>query len=69
MALPWTVGTWLPEVRDSKGLFPIDSAVQSHVVYPVFTSVTPNTGINPAGGDELVLVGSNFASTLTDHPI
>lgn len=27
MAFPWTVGTWLPVVRDAKGIIPLDTGV------------------------------------------
>ena len=66
---PWTVGNWFPEVRDVKGLFPLDPNLQRHSVAIILDSILPNTGLNPAGGDTLVLTGQNFPWNLADNPV
>lgn len=62
---PLIAGTWLPEVKDVKGLFPVDDTLLGHTVALVVTSVTPNSNLNPAGGDTIVIVGSGFPSVTT----
>ena len=68
MANDWTCGSWLPFVRDTKGLIPNDSGVQAHTVAATLDSIDLSTELNPAGGDTLTLSGINFPTDLDQHP-
>ena len=43
-------GEWLPQVKDQYGLVRVDSGVADTVITATITSITPDTGLNPAGG-------------------
>lgn len=57
---PWVGGDWTPEVRDVNGLAPLASGYTAHHVDIVVSSVSPDIDLNPAGGEELVIIGSGF---------
>lgn len=70
MADPWVGGEWAPEVRDAYGLAPIASGFSTYLVDIVVSSVTPDTELNQAGGQELIITGSGFpASMTTEHSV
>jgi hypothetical protein len=63
-------GSWLPEVRDANGLIPVDGGVSPQVIGITASSVSPNSGLNPAGNQTLTISGSDFpASLATDDSI
>mmetsp|Transcript_29263 Transcript_29263/g.28387 ORF Transcript_29263/g.28387 Transcript_29263/m.28387 type:complete len:192 (-) Transcript_29263:1089-1664(-) len=57
-------GSWLPVVRDLKGVVSIVGSPATHDVPISVTSVSPNTGLNPNGGNLLTISGSNFPLAL-----
>ena len=50
----WTAGTWLPHIKTSMGVVPIDSSISPHVVTHTIASISPSI-LNPAGGDTVVI--------------
>ena len=59
---PLFAGTWDPEVTAPNGLLAIDTLITPTTVTLTVDSITPSTGLNPAGGDTIVIVGTNFPS-------
>ena len=57
-------GSWFPIVTEDMGQVKIDSSVSAIDVDWQITSVTPNININPAGGDNLIIEGTNFPESL-----
>ena len=53
-------GKWFPAVYTEQGLVKRDAAVTAHEVTLEITSVSPSTGLNPAGGDIVTITGTNF---------
>ena len=53
-------GKWLPKVTDEYGLVKLDETVTALEVSLVVTSISPKTGLNPAGGDLVTITGENF---------
>ena len=56
-------GTWTPQITDSMGLFPLAEAIVGVSVDLSVTSVSPDTGLNPAGGDLVTIIGAGFAAS------
>ena len=53
-------GSWFPIVTEEMGRVKTLSTVTAEVVDCLITSVSPDIDINPAGGDHLVIQGTNF---------
>lgn len=63
---PLIAGSWKPEIKDSKGLIGTCSDTCEAVTVPLaVTSVQPSSGLNPAGGDTIVIAGEGFPSMTT----
>jgi hypothetical protein len=62
---PLIAGKWKPKVYDAKGILPVSDSLIEETVALVVTSITPDTNVNPAGGDEITITGSGFPSSLT----
>ena len=58
-------GSWFPVVTETMGQVKIDSSVEAEIVPLTVTSISPNTDLNPYGGDILTITGTNFP-TKTD---
>ena len=61
------VGNWLPEVHTDDGLVAIEASVAATEVTMTITSVSPETELNPAGGEVLTIVGTNFPPTIDNR--
>ena len=57
-------GSWFPIVTEDSGRVKIDHSVSAQVVEWEITSVTPSIDLNPAGGDKITIVGTNFPVSL-----
>ena len=65
LASPVPAGDWLPKVTTPMGLVKIDlDNVSLLNVALVVTDISPKTGLNPAGGNRIVITGENFPATL-----
>ena len=62
---PCQAGDHEPVVKSPKGLIPNAAGFTKYTVPLVVTSVSPNTDLNPAGGDLITIVGSGFPSRTT----
>jgi hypothetical protein len=56
-------GTWLPQVKDEHGLVKVADGVADHIVNSTVTSVSPDTNLNPAGGQTITVTGTNLPPT------
>ena len=65
LVTPLFAGTWLPEIKDSKGLLPLAVGFAGQTVSLVVSNVTPATDLNPAGGDIITITGSGFPSVIS----
>ena len=63
---PLFAGSWEPEVRDVKGLYPTAPSLTAVEVDLLVASVSPTSGYNPAGGDKIMIAGSGFPSSILD---
>lgn len=59
-------GTWYPSVKDSFGIIPVVGSVSTATLGVTVTSVTPSTGLNPAGQNLLTITGQNFPLSTAD---
>ena len=57
-------GNWFPRIYTPKGEVKIASSVTALEIVLTFTNVNKKTAINPAGGDNLVITGTNFPPTI-----
>jgi len=62
LASPLYGGSWSPHVKDAKGLVPLVAGFVPHVVTPTVDSISPETGLNPAGGNIITITGTGFPS-------
>jgi hypothetical protein len=68
LVTPMVHGTWTPEIRDAMGLSKLATGFTSFTYTGSITGVTPNTNLNKAGGEPIVITGTGFpASMNTGH--
>ena len=58
-------GSWQPVLTDVNGIVPVTTAKFLYVPL-IVTSVTPNSGLNPTGGNTIQITGQNFPASLHD---
>lgn len=58
------VGSWLPQIHTENGIVKTEASVEETVVEMTITGVSPETDLNPAGGDILTITGTNFPPTI-----
>ena len=59
-------GNFEPVVKNSLGQIPVASGFTKYSVALFLSTVTPDTDLNPAGGDVLTIGGSGFTSVKTE---
>ena len=62
---PCMAGDFEPDVRNPQGSIPVVSGFTKYNVALVVSTVTPDSALNPAGGDVLTINGSGFPSVTT----
>lgn len=59
------VGNWQPEVIDEYGIVPVATEDTIHISLEI-SSINPSLDLNPYGGTDLTILGSNFPPSLND---
>jgi hypothetical protein len=69
LATPLYGGSWSPHVKDAKGEVPLAVGFAPTIVTPTISGITPDTGLNPAGGNTITITGTNFPSAVVSKSI